>query len=380
MIQFNIKVNTTMKNHAEVGCKTMEETKNRYTSDIRKLIMNYLSDQLVIEQNAMNANTNINVLRNIKVDANLRLKIDMLRQNNADADEDNNHSEEEDDDVGEKTNKLPSKKRFRDRDQDDDYSMYELCRDKPKRQIRTTQRYTPDNPQERKVAEEIQRMRNNEEFFRPIREQKRRQREEARLQMNRAMEISMNDSNQFRKGNNGNMFEKRCCKIDHKEYRELFDECVICHEEYCGNPVVMTECNHHFDSYCLNQWVKNGESCPICRHDFRYVTEYTMKYDDDDDSAEEHQQEQVEQEEAEEEIPYYMIDQFYSDCDNYYYNNNETEEGELTADTTTQPIEIIELLDDTSEEEDVDSESDSEFESEQQQQIIIHKPRFVRND
>ncbi len=265
-MKFNIKVNTQVNK----GVFGSEDVKQKYSSDIQKLIINYLSNQLVNEQqhNHPNySNTNINWIDDIKVDAHLKLKIRMGKFG---------MGEEE----GEKSNQLLPSTKKRERNDDADYSEYMLCRDKPTRNRKLAWRYTPDNPQQKEIAEEIQKMREKEAFYKEIRDRKRKEKRDERLRLQQALDMSLNDTNHFRKGNTGKIFERKYCRLTNDEYQKLFnnEECPMCQEQYCGNDVVMTECKHHFDSDCLNEYIThyNGANCPICRHDYKYVTEYTL--------------------------------------------------------------------------------------------------------
>ena len=47
----------------------------------------------------------------------------------------------------------------------------------------------------------------------------------------------------------------------------LFEEgCVICLERYKKNERIITlKCNHIFHFQCIEEWLENKESCPLCR-------------------------------------------------------------------------------------------------------------------
>jgi len=50
---------------------------------------------------------------------------------------------------------------------------------------------------------------------------------------------------------------------------DLFDnnqECSICLEEYSkNNKIMILNCNHTFHKSCLELWIKDNNTCPICR-------------------------------------------------------------------------------------------------------------------
>ncbi|CAK56300.1 unnamed protein product (macronuclear) [Paramecium tetraurelia] len=50
--------------------------------------------------------------------------------------------------------------------------------------------------------------------------------------------------------------------------------CTVCQEEYQTQEAVQMPCQHHFHSDCLIPWLKQHNSCPVCR--FELIT------DDDD--------------------------------------------------------------------------------------------------
>ena len=46
----------------------------------------------------------------------------------------------------------------------------------------------------------------------------------------------------------------------------LLDECSICLERYVVNDkIIHLNCRHSFHKYCLNEWLKNNNTCPQCR-------------------------------------------------------------------------------------------------------------------
>ena len=46
----------------------------------------------------------------------------------------------------------------------------------------------------------------------------------------------------------------------------LLDECSICLERYVVNDkIINLDCRHSFHKGCLNEWLKNNNTCPQCR-------------------------------------------------------------------------------------------------------------------
>lgn len=41
--------------------------------------------------------------------------------------------------------------------------------------------------------------------------------------------------------------------------------CPICHEQCEANQITSTKCNHDFCTICLDNWLVNHDSCPMCR-------------------------------------------------------------------------------------------------------------------
>ena len=57
--------------------------------------------------------------------------------------------------------------------------------------------------------------------------------------------------------------------LNNKEVKDnelLKEGCVICLEKYQKKEKVITlRCNHMFHQTCIEEWFKNGKSCPLCR-------------------------------------------------------------------------------------------------------------------
>ena len=53
-------------------------------------------------------------------------------------------------------------------------------------------------------------------------------------------------------------------EIDKEEYTH----CIICIDDNI-NDLVKTECNHIYHKKCINKWIKENNTCPICRVNLR---------------------------------------------------------------------------------------------------------------
>ena len=54
-----------------------------------------------------------------------------------------------------------------------------------------------------------------------------------------------------------NEINNLCCTI-----------CLISLENYVDVPISKLKCNHIFHNYCIEEWCKNNQNCPICRSTF----------------------------------------------------------------------------------------------------------------
>ena len=43
------------------------------------------------------------------------------------------------------------------------------------------------------------------------------------------------------------------------------DACAICLEPLCEKPVREIKCHHLFHKHCIDRWVQNHDTCPLCR-------------------------------------------------------------------------------------------------------------------
>ena len=48
-------------------------------------------------------------------------------------------------------------------------------------------------------------------------------------------------------------------------------ECSICLHNIKSNNLIETKCKHKFHKYCLKEWLKTNNTCPICREPIKRV-------------------------------------------------------------------------------------------------------------
>jgi len=54
-------------------------------------------------------------------------------------------------------------------------------------------------------------------------------------------------------------------------------ECTICLLEYTDETKTNTKCNHMFHIECLDRWLQANNTCPLCRHILKPVTEISFQ-------------------------------------------------------------------------------------------------------
>jgi hypothetical protein len=57
---------------------------------------------------------------------------------------------------------------------------------------------------------------------------------------------------------------KQCCAV---EKNEIKGDCSICLEElvFSENNLIKLDCNHYFHEKCIEKWITDKNSCPLCR-------------------------------------------------------------------------------------------------------------------
>ena len=85
-------------------------------------------------------------------------------------------------------------------------------------------------------------------------------------------EIMLHDTNKY--GNppaSKNAIEKlKKCKINENIIKEfgIENSCAVCKDEFIiGEECILMPCNHHFHENCLLPWLKERNSCPVCRYE-----------------------------------------------------------------------------------------------------------------
>ena len=85
-------------------------------------------------------------------------------------------------------------------------------------------------------------------------------------------EIMLHDTNKY--GNppaSKKEIEKlKKCKINEEKIKEfgIENSCAVCKEEFIiGEECLLMPCNHHFHGNCLIPWLKERNSCPVCRYE-----------------------------------------------------------------------------------------------------------------
>jgi E3 ubiquitin-protein ligase RNF115/126 len=83
-------------------------------------------------------------------------------------------------------------------------------------------------------------------------------------------QIMLNDPNKY--GNppaSKDSVEKlEKCVIDKKKIKEMGNEntCAVCKDEFeCGQDCLSMPCQHYFHKECIIPWLKERNSCPVCR-------------------------------------------------------------------------------------------------------------------
>ena len=78
--------------------------------------------------------------------------------------------------------------------------------------------------------------------------------------MNTKEKVELVDDTEYNTCDNCNM-------INHlnKNTMEPIDNCSICLKDIYTNTMTKTDCNHYFHTTCLDNWLKNRQTCPLCR-------------------------------------------------------------------------------------------------------------------
>ena len=57
-------------------------------------------------------------------------------------------------------------------------------------------------------------------------------------------------------------------------------QCCCCLDEIDQETLEVTECNHRFHQACLQRWLEENNTCPLCRHELRHDEEEEGEIDD----------------------------------------------------------------------------------------------------
>ena len=64
-------------------------------------------------------------------------------------------------------------------------------------------------------------------------------------------------------------FIKKLCKltkITKDSAQSVKEDCIICFDQYPKETGKTLECGHTFHPKCIDQWISEHKTCPICRH------------------------------------------------------------------------------------------------------------------
>ena len=65
--------------------------------------------------------------------------------------------------------------------------------------------------------------------------------------------------------------EEKSAYYDDILFEMIGDEkaCSVCLQDYNeSDEIVLTTCNHMYHKRCINNWLEQNKSCPVCRHRF----------------------------------------------------------------------------------------------------------------
>ena len=57
--------------------------------------------------------------------------------------------------------------------------------------------------------------------------------------------------------------------VNNEDYQIM--RCSICFEDIRCSQQAILNCQHSFHFYCLKEWFKESQTCPICRRDFNLI-------------------------------------------------------------------------------------------------------------
>jgi len=76
----------------------------------------------------------------------------------------------------------------------------------------------------------------------------------------------------------GLLNEEKVVLKNYKNYFPSREECAICQENYCCfDNLTELPCGHKFHKDCVDIWLKNNTTCPMCRHNIRNDSQDILK-------------------------------------------------------------------------------------------------------
>jgi hypothetical protein len=56
------------------------------------------------------------------------------------------------------------------------------------------------------------------------------------------------------------------CKKNESDGSQEYPRCAVCHEDLTEKATLMP-CGHLFNKECIEEWLKQHNQCPVCRHE-----------------------------------------------------------------------------------------------------------------
>lgn len=57
----------------------------------------------------------------------------------------------------------------------------------------------------------------------------------------------------------------------------MINKCIICYEKIKNKNLVILDCGHKYDEFCINKWLDIKNNCPYCRKPV-YIKEENYNY------------------------------------------------------------------------------------------------------
>lgn len=90
--------------------------------------------------------------------------------------------------------------------------------------------------------------------------------------------------------------------LDNEEKKEKKEVCSICmdNDQFTYKSWVKLKCSHYFHRHCIDLWLENHHTCPICIQDVTYQDNDIIVVIEEIDEEEEIEEEEIEEEIVEE--------------------------------------------------------------------------------